>query len=100
MLQYQTRAGVLPNPCNCGLLEKLGLLDDFTLGALPVLPKNACSQLPKVPPCLRRSGFAQAGARLLENSRRIVRRLPGEAAQHPCPVSISFFWNWRENPLH
>ncbi|MDP2970725.1 MAG: hypothetical protein Q8P64_16185, partial [Deltaproteobacteria bacterium] len=49
MLQYRTRAGVLPNPCNCGLLEKLGLLDDFTLGAFPVLPKNACSQLPKVP---------------------------------------------------
>jgi hypothetical protein len=44
-----------------------------------------------VPPCLRRSGFAQAGARLWENTRRIVRRLPGEAAQHPRPVLILFF---------
>ena len=59
MLQYRTRAGVLPNPCNCGLLEKLGLLDDLTLGAFPVLPKNACSQLPKVP----LQGFSSTPAR-------------------------------------
>src|SRR4030042_4172765 len=25
MLQYRTRAGVLPNPCNCGFLENQGL---------------------------------------------------------------------------
>src|SRR4030042_3384157 len=40
MLQYRTRAGVLPNPCNCGLLEKLGLLDDFTLGTFPFCLKT------------------------------------------------------------
>ena len=58
MLQYQTRSGVLLNSCNCGLLEKLGLLDDFTLGAFPVLPKThvanfqrcRCKALGKYPP--------------------------------------------------
>ncbi|MDP3015964.1 MAG: alanine racemase, partial [Deltaproteobacteria bacterium] len=78
-------------PLQLRIFRKDRVTQGFTLGEAPVLPKNACSQLPKVPPCLRRSGFAQAGARLWENTRRIVRRLPGKAAQHPCPVSILFF---------
>jgi len=78
-------------PLQLRIFRKSRVTEDLTLREVPVLPKNPCSRLPKVPPCLRRSGFAQAGARLWENTRRIVRRLPGEAAQYPRPVSILLF---------
>ena len=78
-------------PLQLRIFKKLRVTEDLTLREVPVLSGNANSRLPKVPPCLRRSGFAQAGARLWENTRRIVRRLPGEAAQYPRPVSILFF---------
>jgi len=58
MLQYRTRAGVLPNPCNCGLLEKLGLLDDFTLGAFPFCLKTHVANFQRCRPA-----FAEAASR-------------------------------------
>ena len=83
-------------PLQLRIFRESRVIEDLTFREVPVLPKNACSRLSKVPPCLRRSGFAQAGARLWENSRRIVRRLPGEATHStPARFRYCFFCNWR-----
>ena len=36
-----------------------------------------------------------AASKFWEDTRRRMRRLPGKAAQYPCPVSVAYFCNCR-----
>jgi len=60
---------VLPILYNCGFLYVLWVTYDIIQGDLCDLLENWEAKRLEVPPCLRRSGFAQAGVKDIQHTR-------------------------------
>ena len=64
--------GTHPKPCNAGFVGIEWFMEDFTKREVQQILWHHVLHFHKVPPCLRRSGFAQAGTRLREVTRRVT----------------------------
>jgi hypothetical protein len=69
MLHKSYQTGILPNLSNAALLGILWVTRVFTKGGLCNMLGILAFNIKRWPPCLRRSGYAQAG---------------GKLSQHPC----------------
>jgi len=77
MLHKSYQTGILPNRSNAALLGILWVTRVFTKGGLCNMLGIPVFNIKRWPPCLRRSGYAQAGGKLF---------------QHPCLLDdVAFF---------
>jgi len=76
MLNQYYQTGMLPNPSNAALLEILGVTRFFAENDLCNMLGIPVFNVETQPPCLCRSGYAQAG---------------GKLSQHPCLLDYMIF---------
>jgi hypothetical protein len=93
-IALKRKASVLPILYNGGFLYVLWVTYDITQGDLCDWLENWGVKRLKVPPCLRRSGFSQAGVKVLQHTRLPFSyhfiQLGGELGLSNCHINLRF----------